>query len=193
MPDAAPEILTDRLRLRAHRREDAETLIALWRDPVVVRHFGGQPMAPEDTWNRLLRYIGHWRTNGFGMWVVEDRETGAALGEVGLFEGRRGLGSRFDSAPEAGWVLCPAAHGHGHARAAMTAVLGWAEAEHHFARTVCIIDPANAPSLATAAALGYRPFGTCPYKGNEVLMFERAAAALAPVAPPPGQSSPAPA
>jgi RimJ/RimL family protein N-acetyltransferase len=173
MQRSAPEIRTDRLRLRAHRRDDAEALIAMWQDPVVVRHFGGQGMAAEDTWNRLLRYVGHWAVNGYGMWVVEEAETGARIGEVGLFEGRRGLGARFDEAPEAGWVLLPLGHGKGYAREAMTAALVWAECELALERTVCIIDPANLPSIRTAESLGFRPFGTRHYKGNDVLMFER--------------------
>lgn len=173
MHRAAPELRTERLRLRAHARDDAEALIALWQDPVVVRHFGGQAMAAEDTWNRLLRYVGHWAVNGYGMWVVEELGSGARVGEVGLFEGRRGLGARFDSAPEAGWVLLPAGHGKGYAREAMRAVLNWGECQHDFPRSVCIIDPANAPSIRTAEALGYRPFGTQHYKGNELILFER--------------------
>ena len=170
----APELRTERLRLRAHRRDDADALIALWQDPIVVRHFGGQGMAAEDTWNRLLRYVGHWAVNGFGMWVVEAE--GERVGEVGLFEGRRGLGERFDAAPEAGWVLLPAGHGKGYAQEAMRAVLNWGECQHRFSSSVCIIDPANAPSIRTAEALGYRPFGTRHYKGNDVILFERAAA-----------------
>lgn len=174
MHRTAPELRTERLRLRAHRRDDADALIALWQDPVVVRHFGGQAMASEDTWNRLLRYMGHWAANGYGMWVVEEQATGARVGEVGLFEGRRGLGDRFDGAPEAGWVLLPAGHGKGYAREAMAAVLHWGECEHGFGRSVCMIDPANTPSIRTAEAIGYRPFGTAHYKGQELLLFERA-------------------
>lgn len=170
---SAPEIRTERLRLRAHRLDDADSLIAMWRDPVVVRHFGGQGMAAEDTWNRLLRYVGHWVLNGYGMWVVEELATGERIGEVGLFEGRRGLGARFDDAPEAGWVLLPQGHGKGYAREAMRAALNWGECQHEFGRSVCIIDPQNQPSIRTAEALGFRPFGTTHYKGNEVLMFER--------------------
>lgn len=173
MQRTAPEIRTERLRLRAHRRDDADELIALWQDPVVVRHFGGQPMAAEDTWNRLLRYVGHWAVNGYGMWVVEELATGVRVGEVGLFEGRRGLGARFDTAPEAGWVLLPAGHGKGYAREAMRAALAWSEAETGVTRTACMIDPANQPSIRTAEALGFLPFGRATYKGNDLLLFER--------------------
>jgi RimJ/RimL family protein N-acetyltransferase len=173
MHRTAPELRTERLRLRPHRRGDADTLVALWQEPAVVRHFGGQPVAPEDSWNRLLRYVGHWALNGYGLWAVEELESGRFVGDVGLFEGRRGLGERFDSAPEAGWVLAPAGHGKGYAQEAMRAALTWGESEHGWPRTVCMIDPANAPSLRTAEKLGFAPFGRQLYRGTELVLLER--------------------
>ena len=175
MPQAAPELRTDRLRLRAHRREDADGLALLWQDPVLMRFFGSEPPAAEDIWNRLLRYLGHWAVNGFGMWAVELQATGAFVGDVGLFEGRRGLGLRFDSAPEAGWVLMPSAHGQGYAREAMRAALDWGERTHGWSRTVCMIDAGNAPSLRTAESLGYRAWEDGSHQGSTVTLLERSA------------------
>lgn len=170
---AAPELRTERLRLRPHRRDDAGQITEMWQDPVVVRHFGGNPALPEDSWNRLLRYVGHWAINGYGLWAVEELGTGAFVGDVGLFEGRRGLGERFDTAPEAGWVLAPAGHGKGYAREAMRAALRWGESVHGWSRTVCMIDPENMASLRTADALGYRSYEQRPYKGTDLVLLER--------------------
>lgn len=170
---SAPEIRTERLRLRPHQRDDAEQLVEMWQDPIVVRHFGGQPVPAEDCWNRLLRYVGHWAVNGFGLWAVEEIATRRFIGDVGLFEGRRGLGERFDAVPEAGWVLLPAGHGKGYAREAMNGALRWGESEHCWSRTVCMIDPENVPSLKMAGALGYESFETRPYKGKDVVLLER--------------------
>lgn len=169
----APEIRTERLRLRSHRREDAGHVAALWQDPVVVHHFGGQPVPTEDCWNRLLRYVGHWAVNGYGLWAVEELESGRFIGDVGLFEGRRGLGERFDGAPEAGWVLLPIGHGKGYAQEAMNAALRWGESEHGWSRTVCMIDPDNAPSIRTAEGIGYAQFDRRPYRGKDLLLLER--------------------
>lgn len=145
----------------------------MWQDPVVVRHFGGSPVAAGDCWNRLLRYVGHWSINGYGLWALDALETGDYIGDVGFFEGRRGLGERFDAAPEAGWVLLPAGHGKGYAREAMRAALRWGESVHGWRRTVCMIDPENLASLRTADALGYRSFGTRTYRGAELVVLER--------------------
>jgi len=171
----APELRTERLRLRPHGRDDAERVLAMWQDPVVVRHFGGQPVSEEDSWNRLLRYVGHWAVNGYGLWAVEELGSRTFVGDVGLFEGRRGLGKRFDDAPEAGWVLAPAGHGKGYAREAMRAALRWGESVHRWPRTVCMIDPDNAPSFRTAAALGYEVFDRNHYRGKELVLLERPA------------------
>lgn len=173
---SAPELRTQRLRLRPHRRDDAAHVTEMWQDPVVMRHFGGQPAPAEDCWNRLLRYVGHWAVNGYGLWAVEEQETGRFIGDVGLFEGRRGLGERFDGAPEGGWVLLPAGHGKGYVREAMGAALRWGESQHGWSRTVCMIDPENAPSMKTAEALGYRQFEVQPYKGKDIVLLERPAA-----------------
>jgi RimJ/RimL family protein N-acetyltransferase len=170
---SAPELRTERLRLRPHRRDDAERLVTLWQDPVVVRHFGGQPVAAEDSWNRLVRYVGHWALNGFGLWALDELETGRFVGDAGLFEGRRGLGERFDSAPEAGWVLAPVGHGKGYAQEAMRAALTWGESAHGWTRTVCMIDPDNSPSFRTAEKLGYAPFDRQPYRGKDIILLER--------------------
>lgn len=170
---SAPELRTERLRMRPHQRDDAVLVTALWQDPIVVHHFGGQPAPEEDCWNRLLRYAGHWQLNGYGLWAVEEPESGRFIGDIGLFEGRRGLGERFDSAPEAGWVLLPAGHGKGYAREAMNAALRWGESAHGWARTVCMIDPENMASLRTADALGYQAFDRRPYKGKELVLLER--------------------
>jgi RimJ/RimL family protein N-acetyltransferase len=40
-------------------------------------------------------------------------------------------------------------------------------------RTVCLIDPGNAPSLALAAKLGFRRFADARYKGRDSVLLER--------------------
>jgi len=37
----------------------------------------------------LLRYAGHWALAGYGYWIVEERESGRPVGEVGLADFRR--------------------------------------------------------------------------------------------------------
>jgi RimJ/RimL family protein N-acetyltransferase len=71
-----PVLETERLKLRGHRLDDFAPCAAMWADPLVTRHIGGIPLSAEESWTRLLRYVGHWALLGFGYWVVEEKATG---------------------------------------------------------------------------------------------------------------------
>lgn len=163
-------IETERLILRPHRAEDFGDLAAMWGDPAVTRFIGGRPSTAEESWARLLRYGGLWGLLGFGYWAARDRATGRFVGDVGFAEFRRGLG--FEGVPEAGWVLSPWAHGRGLAGEAVRAALAWADARG-WARSVCIIDEENAPSLRLGGACGYREASRLTYKDHPVVLMER--------------------
>ena len=170
---ACPNLVTPRLTLSAHRVEDYGEMVEVWRDPVVVRHFGGVPSSPEEVWARLLRYGGLWPLVGIGYWAARETSTGRFVGEVGVMELRREVEPSFVGAPEAGWVLASWAHGRGFAREATDAMLDWVDHELRAPRTVCMIAPANTPSLALAAKLGYRRFADSRYKGRLAILLER--------------------
>ena len=70
-------------------------------------------------------------------------------------------------------MLASWAHGQGFAREAAEAMLAWADGALRARRMVCLIDPANAPSLALAARLGFAPFAETRYKGRDSVLLER--------------------
>lgn len=166
-------IETSRLRLRRHRLSDLDAVAALWSDPEVVRFIGGVPAPREDSWNRLLRYMGHWAGFGFGFLAVEEKASGTIIGDTGPFYGHRGLGERFDGVPEYGWAFAPQAQGRGYAREAVGAAIDWAAREHGIERSVCMIDPVNERSVAVAEHVGFERFATAEYKGASLWLFER--------------------
>lgn len=152
---SAPVLETDRLILRPHGVQDFEALAALWSDPQVVRHITGTPSSREASWSRLLRYIGHWQALGYGYWAVTLRETGQYLGDVGFADFHREVVPPLDGVPEAGWVIAPAVQGRGLATEAVARMHRWAEAETRWARSCCLIDPAQAISRKLALGQGY--------------------------------------
>lgn len=167
-----PVIETDRLVLRRHRLEDAECLRALWSDPEVVRYIG-TASTPEESWARLLRYAGHWSFYGYGYLAIEERATGRFVGDVGVAQFRRdGLEAPEESA-EAGWVLSGDCHGHGYGREAAAALHRWIDGRLGLARTHCIIDPDNAPSIRLARSLGYEERADLDYRGSRVVLLVR--------------------
>lgn len=167
----APELRTDRLTLRAHAPDDLDVLTAMWNAPEVYGMIGGVARPREEVWLRLLRSIGQWQVFGYGSWVVCD--AAGVIGEVGLIEARRAIEPPL-IVPEVGWTLAPAAHGKGYAQDALAAVLAWTDGQG-IARTTCIIDPGNAPSLRLAAKAGYAVVRTATYKDHPIHVLERAA------------------
>lgn len=169
----APSLDTPRLTLRAHIAADFEDSYAMWSDPRTVRFIGGAPSTRDRAWSRLLNFAGLWPLLGFGYWAVRERETGAYVGEVGFADFHRGTDPAFDGEPEMGWVLHPASHGQGFATEAVTAALAWADAALPHPRTVCMIDPANAASIAVARKTGFSDWTETIFQGDPCLLFQR--------------------
>lgn len=169
----APVLETARLRLRGRTLDDFPWFAALWSNPEVTRYIGGAPQDEETTWTKFLRMVGHWSVMGFGYWAVEERQTGALVGDVGFGDFRRAITPPMTGELEAGWVLDPAAHGKGYAKEALDAALAWAALHFPEARISCIIDPANAPSLRLAGKCGFRQTARTSYHGAETLVMHR--------------------
>lgn len=175
-----PTIETPRLRLRAHHPADAEAHAAMWADPAVVRFIGGAPFTREASWTRFLRQVGLWHCLGFGFFALEDRATGAFIGEAGFHDLRRDIAPSIEGTLEAGWVLARAAQGRGLAEEAMRAALAWADSHLPPRRVTCIIRPDHAASLRVAAKLGFAAFAHASYNGAPILLLERARPARGP-------------
>ena len=179
MPDSllsdrdVPVLETERLKLRPHRADDLAHCAALWADPAVVRHISGRPFTTEEVWSKILRYVGHWALLGYGYWVVEDKATGAFIGEVGFADFRRDIEPSLDDMPELGWVLASRAHGKGYATEAARAALAWAERHFGAKPIACIIAPENHASIRVAEKCGFQLRQLTAYKGEPTLMFVR--------------------
>jgi RimJ/RimL family protein N-acetyltransferase len=170
-----PQIETARLILAQPKLTDFDDSAAMWRAPEVVRYLGGAPFTTEDVWNRLLRYIGHWRAIGFGYWIVRDKADGRFVGEVGFGDYHREVHPAFDRAPEIGWGLAPWAHGKGLASEAAKAAVEWGDANLNAHRTVCLIHPMNSASIRIGEKLGYSAYAHTTYKDSPVTLYERQA------------------
>jgi RimJ/RimL family protein N-acetyltransferase len=172
-PAEVPVLETDRMRLRRHAVEDFAACAAMWGDPGVTRFIGGKPATGEEVWARLLRYVGHWALLGYGFWAIEDKASGAFVGELGFADFKRDLDPPIGGQPELGWALVPRFWGQGRATEAVRAALAWGDARFDGTRTVCIIDPENVASLQVAHKCGYRERARTLYKGAPTILFER--------------------
>lgn len=168
-----PELLTPRTRMRGHRTEDFDAMVRMWSDEQVVRHILARPSTSSETWSRLLRYVGHWQILGFGYWAIEDRATGAYLGEVGFADYKRDISPSLGGVPEAGWVIVPDAQGKGLATEVLAAALAWADANFVEPGTTCIMSPQHAASVRVARKNGFAERGLATFMNEPTLVMER--------------------
>jgi RimJ/RimL family protein N-acetyltransferase len=168
-----PTLQTERLILRAHTRADFAACAAMWSDPRVTAYIGGTPSSPQQTWMRMLGYRGLWSLLDYGYWAVEERSSGAFIGDVGFADFQRVLVPSIAGIPEMGWVLAPDAHGRGYATEATSAALAWADEHLDVPRIACIIAPANEPSIRVAAKCGFLEIARTTYQEKPTILFER--------------------
>jgi RimJ/RimL family protein N-acetyltransferase len=149
---AAPTLETPRLILRGWRPEDFEPYAAMLAEPETVRFITrkGEPLSRREVWSEMAFLIGHWQMLGHGMFVVEERATGAFLGRIGPLapEGWPGF--------EIAWGLNAAARGRGFAEEAARAAIDWSFETFPLDRIVSIIHPLNLPSQRLAERVGER-------------------------------------
>jgi len=100
------------------------------------------------------------------------KDTGVYVGSVGVLHYRRNCESPMEG-PELGWGLGKPYQGQGLAREGVEAALDWTDTVLDAPRTVCMIDPGNAPSLKLAGRLGYRTYAEAQYNDHTVLLLER--------------------
>jgi RimJ/RimL family protein N-acetyltransferase len=147
----------------------------MWADPAVTRYIGGNPSTEQQTWSRMLAYAGLWAYLGFGYWAIEEKASGTFAGDLGFADFHRDISPAMKGVPELGWALATRMHGRGYATEAVRAALAWGDASLEASRTVCLIDPENAASIAVARKCGYGEFERAPFAGRQAIFFERAA------------------
>jgi len=167
-----PDLESERLLFRGHTADDFTASAAMWADLDVVRYLSGRAATPEESWSRLLRYAGHWQVLGFGYWVMECRQTGDFLGEIGFADFKRDMTPSLGGRPEAGWALISAAHGRGLATEALCRVTEWADICLD-GPTVCILNPRHRASKRVAEKAGYVDRSNARYRGETVRIMER--------------------
>ena len=144
---AAPELLTERLRLRAFEDRDLDAWAAIVGDEETGRFIGGVRDRAE-AWMRIAMYLGHWELRGFGQWAVEERDSGRLVGRAGLWfpEGWPEL--------EVGWTLARDVWGRGYATEAGRAAVEWGRSSLGLKRIASVISAGNTRSIAVAERLG---------------------------------------
>ena len=178
MPDhsiIAPRIETERLILREFRRGDFDTFAKMCADPLVARFTGGVITDRSVAWEKFCRAPGFWSLLGYGLWIVEEKESGRYAGNLGFGNFERAIDPPLPDIPEGAWVLDRWAHGKGYAFEAMMAVLDWCDTVIGSGQC-CIIAEENTASLKLADRLGFQEVRRVDFKGDPTIIFERTTA-----------------
>lgn len=153
----AAELQTERLLLRRWRPEDEAPMIAINRDPEVVRYLN-RPIDEAAVTGFYGEMLGHWERHGFCYYALESTEPGSrgALFGFAGFAYLPAFFSHLTDAPELGWRLAPGAWGRGLATEAARAALAVGLEARPDVEVISVIHPENARSQSVAAKLGMR-------------------------------------
>ncbi len=163
---AIPELTTDRLLLRDFRQSDLDAYAAMMADAEVTRHLAdGRPLTRMEAWRQMAMFAGHWALRGFGVWAVEERDTGRFIGRIGCFE------PEGWPAFEIAYTLDRGAWGKGYATEGAAASLDFARTQLGRRNITSVIRPANAGSIAVATRLGAVPGELVDFYGSQAQLY----------------------
>lgn len=160
---------TPRLRLRRWQLEDLDTLLRWSTDPRMMEHMGRGPFTLAETEHMLERMIHRYRGYGFGVWLVEDSESGEPVGRVGLSYHRA-----WPDDPEVGWWIDPSRWGEGLATEAGAAVIEYAFEGLGFRRVVSICTEGNLASRRVMEKLELRKLAEVPFPELDLTLWVHA-------------------
>jgi ribosomal-protein-alanine N-acetyltransferase len=157
---------TARLVIRTFEARDADPWLAMVIDPEVRRFL---PAGPVPTMEVARRIIGEReameRELGHAMWAVEDKTTGAFVGQCGLRPVDEGAGPEIDLA----YHYTRASWNKGYATEAAVAVIGHGLGPVGLAAIMAVVVPENIGSWRVMEKAGMRYQGLVDYYGMEGL------------------------
>ena len=151
---------TPRTFMREILGNDAEFLLQMMSDPEVMRFY---PKLADEKFVRdfINRMRNAYKSDGCGLWLVVDRESGEPLGRVGLLRQHVNGVDEF----EIGYMIHRPFWRRGLATEAALAVREYAFAERKLPRVVSLIRHENVPSQGVARKLGMDVVASWDYAG----------------------------
>jgi [ribosomal protein S5]-alanine N-acetyltransferase len=145
-------LTTNRLTLRRLDPADAEFMVELLNDPTFLRFIGDKGVRTADDARQYILGgpMASYERNGFGLWLVQLKESGLPIGMCGLL--------KRESLPDVdiGFAFLPAYRSQGYAFESASAVLDYGRTEFGLNRIVAITDPENAGSIRVLQKIGMR-------------------------------------
>jgi len=142
---------TQRLIMRRWRESDREPFAAMNADPEVMEYFP-KPLTRAESDAMVDKMERRFDEQGYGLWALEVRETGAFIGFTGLI--RQTFEAPFNPSVEVGWRLAKHAWGHGYAIEAARQVVAYGFDEVGLTEIVSMTTVSNKRSRAVMERLG---------------------------------------
>lgn len=159
-------IETPRLVIRTFEPRDAEAWIAMVNDPEVRRFLPPAPERTMETFAEVLEQRNAMeREIGYSMWAVDDKATGAFLGQCGIRPVQEDAGPEIDLA----YHYARASWNKGYGTEAVIAVLEHGLGPVGLDRIMAVAMPENTGSWRVMEKAGMRYEGLVNYYGLEGL------------------------
>lgn len=162
-----PILQTQRLYLREVVEDDAPFILELLTDPSFLENIGDRGVSDLAS---AVNYIHNgprasYVRNGYGLWVVELKDTGEAIGLSGLV--------RRDTlpGPDIGYAFLPRHWSKGYAVEACSAVRDHAMRTLGLPRLLAIVSPGNAASVKVLDRIGLRFQDTVRVGEDDLQLF----------------------
>ena len=143
---------TERLILRQLTTDDAEFILGLLNEPSFIRNIGDRNVRTIDDACAYIMNgpVTSYAKNGFGLYLVQLRETGESIGMCGLI--KRDTLEDVDI----GYALLPRYWSKGYAVEAARATMAYGKDVIGLKRLVGIVDPTNEGSIRVLEKMGLR-------------------------------------
>lgn len=160
---------TERLTLRHAAPDDAAFVLRLLNEPSFLKFIGDRGVRTRDDAAKYIadRFVASYERNGFGLWVVERKDSPGAIGISGLVK-RDALPD-----PDIGFAFLPEFWARGFAYESAAAVKQYALDVLALPRLLAITNTDNAGSIRIVEKLGLTFLRTMSLPGDdkEVKLF----------------------
>lgn len=142
---------TERTILREIVETDGEFILDLLNQPSFIKYIGDRNVRSVEEARDFIenRYRASYRVNGFGLWAVEAKETGATMGICGFV--------KRENLPDAdiGFAFLPQFEGKSYALEAAVGTMKYGAETLNFRRVLAITSPDNEKSGRLLEKLGF--------------------------------------
>ncbi len=162
-------IETERLTLREFTTADTQFIIQLLNSPGWLEFIGDRNVKTEEqAVNYLLNGpVKSYRENGFGLSLVESKESKTPIGMCGLIKR-----DHLDN-PDIGFAFLPEFTGNGFAYEIVKATMDYAKDVLNISTVLAVTVPANEKSIKLLEKIGLKFYETITFPGEteELMLF----------------------